>query len=108
MQTFNDGVVNIYETVAPRTIAAQPKWSLRYQERTVGVTRLYAAAQVNAVVSYLLRCLRLRNVSTQDIAIPNDGKQYKITAVQYPEDILPPVMDLTLEEVHGNYDIADP
>ena len=108
MQTFNDGIVNIYDTVSPRTIAATPRRTLRYEERTVGVTRLFAAAQVNAVVSYVLRCPRLRDVSTQDIAVPNDGKQYKIYSVQYPKDIQPPVMDLTLEEVQGNYDIAGP
>jgi len=38
-------------------------------------------------------------VSTQDVAIPNDGRQYRIVQVQYPEDVQPPVMDLTLEEV---------
>lgn len=107
IQSFSDGVVSIYEAVAPRTIATQPKRVLRYHERTVGVTRLYAAAQANAFVSYVLRCPRLRDVSAQDIAIPNDGKQYLITYVQYPEDVQPPVMDLTLEEVQGNYDTAE-
>jgi len=46
-----------------------------------------------------------RNVSAQDIAIPNDGRQYKITFIQYPEDIDPPVMDLTLERIDNNYAI---
>jgi hypothetical protein len=41
------------------------------------------------------------------VAIPNDGKQYRIIQVQYPEDMEPPVMDLTLEELLQDYDIAE-
>lgn len=103
IQPFDDGVVRIYNTNGPRTIAAEPKSSLRYHERTVGVARHYAAQQANAKVSYVLRCPRLRSVSTQDIAIPNDGRQYMITLVQYPEDVIPAAMDLTLEEVRADY-----
>ena len=58
-------------------------------------------------MSYVLRCPRLRDVSAQDIAVPNDGKQYRIVLMQYPEDINPPVMDLTLEELNPVYDIYD-
>ncbi|HMM31779.1 MAG TPA: hypothetical protein PKB13_08375 [Clostridia bacterium] len=108
LQSFEDGVVAIYATVAPRKIAAEPKRVLRYHERTVGIGRHYAAKQANALVAYVLRCPRLRDVSAQDIAVPNDGKQYRITLVQYPEDVQPPSMDLTLEEVQANYDIAGP
>jgi hypothetical protein len=108
LQTFEDGIVRIYETVAARIIATLPKRTLRYHERTVGIKRHYAAKQANALVAYVLRCPRLRDVSAQDIAIPNDGRQYRITLVQYPEDVQPPVMDLTLEEVQAKYDIANP
>jgi hypothetical protein len=59
-------------------------------------------------IAYVLRCPRLREISTQDIAIPNDGKQYRIENVQYPEDIYPPVMDLTLEELTAVYFICQP
>ncbi len=103
LQAFDDGVVRIYETTGPRTIAATPKCTLRYHERTIGIARHYAAQQANARVSYVLRCPRLRSVSTQDIAIPNDGRQYMITLIQHPEDARPPVMDLTLEEVQADY-----
>ncbi len=81
------------------------KQSLRYEERTVGITRYYAAKQANARVDYVLRCQKRREISTQNIAVPNDGKQYKIIQVQYPEVHGLPVMDLTLEEVTAVYDI---
>lgn len=110
-QTFNDGVVKIYEvtnTTPPGGMPVEkltPKQTLRYKERTVGLTRRNFARQDNVVIKYVLRCPRLRDVSAQDVAIPNDGKQYRIWNVQYPEDSDPPVMDITLEEMEGEYDI---
>jgi len=82
------------------------KQTLRYHERTVGLTRYFAALQANIKVQYVLRCPRLRDVSAQDVAIPNDGRQYRIVQVQYPENVDPPVMDLTLEEVVTEYAIV--
>jgi hypothetical protein len=104
-QTFNDGIVSIYD-LTDNTLTL--KHSLRYHERTVGLSRHYIAKQSQVKVVYVLRCPRLRDVSAQDIAIPNDGKQYRIEQIQYPEDINPPVMDLTLEELTAYYDIYQP
>lgn len=101
-ERFNDGVVKVYAVTNAAPPGGKPvealalKQTLRYKERTVGLTRYYAALQANVRVQYVLRCLRVPGVSTQDVAIPNDGKQYKIAQVQYPEDVTPPVMDLTL------------
>lgn len=112
-QAFNDGIVKIYEVTNTAQDGGMPveclalKQTLRYKERTVGLSRFWAAAQANVRVSYVLRCPRLRDVSAQDIAVPNDGKQYRIVLMQYPEDINPPVMDLTLEELNPVYDIYD-
>jgi len=112
IQTFNDGMVHIFSVSNAAENGKRPvkqlqkKHELCYDERTVGVTRLYAAKQANAQIAYLLRCPRLREVSTQDRAIPNDGRQYQITAIQYPEDVVPPCMDITLERVTEDYDIT--
>lgn len=111
-QTFNDGIVSIYSVADISEPGGMPqegltlKRSLRYKERTVGISRFYSALQNNVNVSSVLRCPCLRNVSTQDIAIPNNGKQYAIRQIQYPEDIYPPVMDLTLERIEQTYAIA--
>lgn len=113
-QTYNDGVLNIYsvENIAsPGEMPADKitlKESLRYEERTVGMTRFYAAMQNNVNIKYVLRAPRIRAVSTLDVAIPNDGKQYKIVQIQYPQDVEPPSMDLTLEELTPIYDIWQP
>ncbi len=83
------------------------KDNLRYDERTVGYKRFFTAAQANVKISYLLRCPLLRSITAQDIAIPNDGKQYRIAQIQYPEDVIPPSMDLTLKEAEKTFKIKD-
>ena len=110
--TYNDGSVQIYKLTNTARPGGMPvdglvlKRTLRYKERTVGITRYYKALQDNALIKYVLRCPRHRDVSSQDVAIPNDGRQYRIKQVQYPEDVEPPSMDLTLEEVTAAYDIV--
>lgn len=110
-QMFNDGVVRIYHIENSAPPGAKPvevpmlKARLRYAERTVGIQRHYTALQVNSVIRYLLRVPLRREVSVQDIAVPNDGNQYRISLVQYPENIVPPVMDLTLEDTTAKYDL---
>lgn len=110
-QTHNDGIVKIYRVDNIAQPGNKPqeglvlKHALRYKERTVGITRVRLALQTGAEISYVLRCPRLRDVSPQDVAIPNDGRQYRITMVQYPEDINPPVMDLELERLEHDYEM---
>lgn len=113
-QSYNDGVVSVYTVSDVSQPGEMPvealtlKEALRYEERTVGLTRFYAALQNNVNIKYVLRCPRIRSVSTQDVAVPVDGKQYKIVQVQYPQDVEPPSMDLTLEELSPAYDIWQP
>lgn len=113
-QSFNDGVVLIYNVVDAAQPGGMPvealtlKQSLRYHERTVGLQRFYTGKQASVDIKYVLRCPRVRDVSSQDVAIPVDGKQYAIELIQYPEDVDPPVMDLTLKDVAQVYDIYQP
>jgi hypothetical protein len=112
-QPFNDGIVSIYSVEnnaaagdAPAEILT-PKETLRFHRRTVGIQRQYLAAQAQSRVDFLLRCPYRPEVSVQDVAIPTlDKKQYRITAVQVPENIRPPVMDLTLERLGADYDLS--
>ncbi len=112
-QTYSDGMVDIYnvENVAEKGNMPDEnlnqKYALRYDERTVGLQRRYLFRQEQVEVKYVLRCQLRRDVSTQDVAIPNDGKQYSIKEIQYPSDVAPPSMDLTLEEVESPYDVID-
>lgn len=112
-QEFNDGLVVIYGVTNSSDPGEAPvdkltqKGILRFHRRTIGIQRQYLAMKVNARIDYLLRCPYRRDVSTFDVAIPTlDGQQYRITAVQVPEDIRPPVMDLTLERLETDYEIS--
>lgn len=113
MTGFNDGMVTIYRVENRAAPGEKPKDALfkrgilRYQRRTVGIQRHYAAMNAGARVDLLLRVPYRRSVSTQDVAVPTlDGKQYRITLIQVPEDVTPPVMDLTLERLERDYDLS--
>ena len=111
-QTFNDGVVSIYKVVDLALPGDLPREGLafqellRYHERTVGITRKYVALQSNKEVNFVIRCPEVRTVETDYIAVLIDGKQYRISWIQYPEDISPPSMDLTLERLSDFYDVS--
>lgn len=113
MTGFNDGMMTIYRVENRAAPGEKPKdalskqGTLRYQRRTVGIQRHYAAMNAGARVDLLLRVPYRRSVSTQDVAVPTlDGKQYRITLIQVPEDVNPPVMDLTLERLERDYDLS--
>ncbi len=111
-QTHNDGLVKICRVDNIADPPRKPKEhlvlkeQLRYKERTVGQQRFYNAMQAGVQIERVLDCPLRQNVSTQDVAIPNDGQQYRIVQVQYIEDAQPPEMRLTLEAVTQAYDIA--
>ncbi|HWQ29855.1 MAG TPA: hypothetical protein VN549_02605, partial [Negativicutes bacterium] len=109
----NDGIVNIYSVGntadsgnMPNDVLDIKVRALHYEERVVGMSRFWSAKQANAKVDLIIRTPQLRNVSTQDIAIPIDGEQYKIVQIQYPKDVEPPSMDLSLERVEEKYEIS--
>ena len=112
--TFKDGTVVIYEVdnIAAKGnkpvegLKAPAKETLRYDELQVGITRYNMALQNGNKIVKLLQCPRRESVGAEDVAIPVDGKQYKIVQVQYPPDILPPVMHLSLERLVSAYDIG--
>jgi hypothetical protein len=115
-QSFNDGIVNIYEVGNTALPGNMPKeglilqQTLRYKERTVGFNRYYAALQNNIKVDFVIRCPEVRGLSEKNtdilVATLNGGQQYDIKQIQYPEDVEPPVMDLTLEGLGVAYDIS--
>lgn len=79
-----------------------------YSERAVGVTRLYAAMGVNRRIDALLRVYNIPDVPKLDnrrveYVIPEDGEQYRISAVQKVVD--EDALDLTLERLEDNFDV---
>lgn len=109
-QTFNDGVVKIYEVTDISAPGDKPveglshKLTLRYRRRTVGMSRYYTAMQANVQVDKMIRCQAHEDISSQDIAIIG-ATQYRIGQIQYPEDVVPPVMDLSLSKLEQKYEI---
>jgi hypothetical protein len=110
-QTFNDGVCGFYSVKNTAAAAKKPvetlelkRGGIRYTNRTVGISRFWSAKQANVQIDRLLRMPYCAAVSTQDVAVTEDGTQYSIKQIQCPEDIYPPVMDVSLEKVVQRYD----
>lgn len=110
-QTYNDGVLTIYRVTNIAEAGNKPKdeiekiEDLRYDEKTVGMSRFYTGLQVKRKIELLLRTQRRDTVKADQIVIPNDGQQYRIIQVQYPKDVSPASMDLSLERVESTYEI---
>lgn len=112
-QTYKDGILSVYTVDNVADSGNTPKEELtlkvgflRYDELKVGVTRFWAASQDQSKVEQLLRTPRLDFVYRDDVIIPKDGKQYRIVQIQYPSEIEPSSMDLSLERVTVAYDIG--
>lgn len=122
IQTYNDGIINIYEKKNIAEKGNTPKdglmlriGPLRFDELKVGITRHYAAKQANVEVSRVIRVPLFRNVKSHDIVHVTselDGDdlttvQYKVDQIQYPKEVKPDSMDLALERLEINYVISE-
>lgn len=111
-QTFNDGVLNIYRidnTAAPGEMPNETPTikyqGIRYDNRTVGMSRFWQAKQEDVRIERLVRCPRLSDVHALDIIQTETGDQYNIEQIQYPRDVYPPSMDLSLSVVNVRADL---
>ena len=110
-QTFNDGVVKIHSITTvgnpgfSGTEKIKAKCSMRYKRRTIGVNRMYLAAQARQAIDLLIRCPYRSEITEGDVAIPVDGHQYLIKSAKVQEGIRPLVMDLTLERLLTDYGV---
>ena len=110
-----EGLLTVYNLKNTAEKGLMPKEELvklceeYYGERTIGVTRQYAALGADRRVDLLLRIWRNNDVFPGQYVIPDDGMQYRIDFVQNTkdEDGLP-VSDLTLVRLEKNYDVAEP
>ena len=78
---------------------------LRYEERQLGIKRLYLSRQNNAEIVRVVRvpCPGI-SISSQDVAQTEDGQRYRIDTVQAVEGCYPPALDLSLRAVEENFD----
>lgn len=112
-QSYRDGVVRIYTVADAAAPGYQPKpaltlvETLRYEERSVGLQRYYSGKQNQVEVSRVIRTMRRPAVNPQCVAVTEDGIQYGISLVQYPSDVWPASMDLTLSRIEQKYEVSD-
>ena len=112
-QNYNDGLVQIFavsNAAAPGRMPVEqltPKIKLRYEERSLGLQRYYSGKQNQVEVERVIRTPRRREVSSQDVAVTEDGAQYRIDLMQPVKDTYPPSMDLTLSRIDQNYDVSN-
>lgn len=112
-QSYRDGIVRIYTVADAAAPGYQPKpaltltETLRYEERSVGLQRYYSGKQNQVEVSRVIRTMRRPAVNPQCVAVTEDGIQYGISLVQYPSDVWPASMDLTLSMIEQKYEVSD-
>lgn len=109
-QQYNDGIVKIYTV----TDGAKPgyqtrpqlkeKYKLAFEERALGINRLYLSRQNNAEIKRVIRVQRV-NISSQDVAITHDGIQYRVDTVQAVQGVYPPSLDLSLKVIEQNFEV---
>lgn len=102
-QTFCDGIVSIVKEektanggLRPTTTDV-PCWSLRFQERKVGITRYYEALRADVKVAMVIRVPRV-SITTQHVAVIGT-QRYRIVQVQAVTDVSRPCLDLSLEVI---------
>ncbi len=110
-QSFNDGIISIYEVKNIARPGYKPeqglkfKKKLRYTERRVGINRFYYAAQNQIKIERILRVAKVRDISTQDIVITESGEQYEIHQIQTVRDSYPACVDISLSMVKQKYEV---
>ena len=111
-QSYNSGVVTVYRVTdgarpgfAPAPVL-EKKAVLRYEEQRLGLTRLYLSRQNQVRVEKVIRVPRGPEVSSRDVAVTEDGRQYRIDAVQLADRGRPPSLDLTLTKAEQVYDVS--
>ena len=110
-ESYNDGIVSIYtvqDGVAPgyRPVPVLVLVKrMRYQERYLGINRLYSGRQNQVDIQRIVRVQKVPGVSNQNVAITEDGQQYRIDSVQDVIGAYPPSLDLTLATVEQKYEV---
>ncbi len=100
-QTYNDGLVDVYAVKNVASPGDTPKEGLafklrlRFEERTVGISRYYQAMQQQVKPERVLRMQRHETVCAGDMVVFN-GRRYRVERVQYIKDVTPPSMDLEI------------
>ena len=83
-----------------------PPVTLRYDEQRTGVTRFYAAKQNNIQIDRVIRCPAVPGIDSQDVAVTEDGLQYRIEQIQTVDNIWPACVDISLSKIVQKLEVA--
>ena len=113
-QRYNDGVVRIYTVTDTASPGYAPEKTLTekivlpYEERRLGISRYFYGQQNQMQIDRVLRVQRAGKVTSQDIAVTEDGQQYRVDLVQSVPDVWPESVDLTLSKVEQVMTVPEP
>lgn len=108
-QAYNSGVAKIYsvEDHAAPGYAPQPqptlKGALRYEEQRLGIQRYYAGRQNQIEIEKVIRVPAGFAITSQDVAVLENGEQYRIDMVQTVSGVYPASLDLSLAVIVQRY-----
>lgn len=98
IQTFNDGILDIYKTDdSGDKLENASLTNIYFQKRTAGITRIYQAAQASEKFTDVVRVALGVPISPYDIVVIN-GADYEVKLVQEIYDTIPKSKDLTLNK----------
>lgn len=110
-QPFNDGIAEFYSVTNTAPPGYEPteglvlKRSLRFEEQRLGINRLYLSRQNQSEISMVIRVPYDEEVSNQDVAVINGGRQYRVDTTQLVPDIWPKSMDVALSAIEQKYEV---
>lgn len=109
-QTYNDGVMTVYSVVDASSPGRRPeeklsqKVRLQYEERRLGIQRYYSGKQNQVQIKRVVRCQNCGMISSQDVAITEDGTRYQVDLVQIVPNVFPESVDITLLKIDQKYE----
>lgn len=112
-QNYCSGVVTVYTVEDTAEPGYRPKEkltkkiTLRYEEQRLGIQRYYSGSQNQVEIERVIRTPSAGRVNNQDVAVTEDGKQYRIEMVQNVLSVYPSSIDITLAKIEQEYDIPE-
>ena len=70
------------------------------------MTRFYAAKQNNIQIDRVIRCPAVPGIDSQDVAVTEDGLQYRIEQIQTVDNIWPACVDISLSKIVQKLEVA--
>lgn len=114
-QCYDDGVVTVYAVTdaampgyQPKPqLVTPPKAVLRYEEQRLGIQRYYSGRQNQVEIERVLRVPRYGGITNQDVAVTEDGRQFRIDMVQNVTDVYPASLDITLAKIEQEFEVPE-